>query len=259
MDPDTSLVQQIESFVDSSSTPAQQTASVNSIASLLKNDLITLEYLVKEMELYLTTTDHILRARGILLLAEVLGHLHPKTLDRTTIHTLVGFFSERLADWRALRGALVGCLALVRRKIDTGAVTGIDAKMLAQSFLENLQVQSLGQHDRKLCFKLLEGLLDHYPESISELGDHIVYGVCEAIEGEKDPQCLMHVFHIVEGLAQNFPDSSGPVATVAEDLFDIIGRYFPIHYTHPKSEDVDVSRDDLSRALMMAFSATPFF
>ncbi|XP_010665895.1 MMS19 nucleotide excision repair protein homolog isoform X3 [Beta vulgaris subsp. vulgaris] len=131
--------------------------------------------------------------------------------------------------------------------------------MLAQSFLENLQVQSLGQHDRKLCFELLECLLDRHPESLAALGDHIVYGVCEAIEGEKDPQCLMHVFHIVEGLAHNFPDPSGPVASFAEDLFDIIGRYFPIHYTHPKSEDVDVSRDDLSRALMMAFSASPFF
>ncbi|XP_021765348.1 MMS19 nucleotide excision repair protein homolog isoform X2 [Chenopodium quinoa] len=257
MEPHTSLIKQIESFVDSSATSAQQIASVNSIVSLLKNDSITMEFLVKEMELYLTTTDHILRARGILLLAEVLGHLQTKPLDRTTIHTLVGFFSERLADWRALRGALVGCLALVRRKFNAGVITGTDAKILAQSFLENLQVQSLGQHDRKLCFEFLEGLLNRYPESISTLGDHVVYGVCEAIEGEKDPQCLMHVFHIVEGLAQIFPDPSGPVANFAEDFFDIIGRYFPIHYTH--SEDVDISREDLSRALMMAFSASPFF
>ncbi|XP_021749612.1 MMS19 nucleotide excision repair protein homolog isoform X2 [Chenopodium quinoa] len=259
MEPHTSLIKQIESFVDSSATPAQQIACVKSIASLLKNDSITMEFLVKEMELYLTTTDHILRARGILLLAEVLGHLQTKPLDRTTIHTLVGFFSERLADWRALRGALVGCLALVRRKINAGVVTGTDAKILTQSFLENVQVQSLGQHDRKLCFELLEDLLNRYPGSISALGDHVVYGVCEAIEGEKDPQCLMHVFHIVEGLARVFPDPSGPVANFAEDFFDIIGRYFPIHYTHPKSEDVDISREDLSRALMMAFSASPFF
>ena len=66
-------------------------------------------------------------------------------------------------------------------------------------------------------------------------GDHVVYGVCEAIEGEKDPQCLMHVFRIVEGLAKIFPKPSGPLATFAEDLFDIIGCYFPIHYTHVSS------------------------
>lgn len=54
------------------------------------------------------------------------------------------------ADWRALRGALVGCLALLRRKPSAGSVTASDAKAAAQSYLQNLQVQSLGQHDRKV-------------------------------------------------------------------------------------------------------------
>ncbi|XP_074312498.1 MMS19 nucleotide excision repair protein homolog [Silene latifolia] len=254
-----SIIKNIETYVNSSTSIAQQNASAKAIASLLKNDKITMEYLVREMELYLTTTDDILRARGLLLLAEVLGLLQLKHLNDVTIHTLVGFFTERLTDWRALRGALVGCLSLVRRKKTVGVITVTDAKALAQSYLENLQVQSLGQHDRKLCFELLDCLLDRYPESFSNLGDHLVYGVCEAIEGEKDPQCLVHVFHIVEGVSRIYPDPAGPVASVAEELFDTIGRYFPIHYTHPKNEDVDVSRDDLSRALMMAFSASPFF
>jgi DNA repair/transcription protein MET18/MMS19 len=56
------------------------------------------------------------------------------------------------ADWKALRGALVGCLALMRRKSSAGVVTSTDAKAVAQSFLQNLQVQSLGQHDRKVIF-----------------------------------------------------------------------------------------------------------
>ena len=54
------------------------------------------------------------------------------------------------ADWKALRGALVGCLALMRRKSSAGVVTSTDAKAVAESFLQNLQVQSLGQHDRKV-------------------------------------------------------------------------------------------------------------
>ena len=56
------------------------------------------------------------------------------------------------ADWRALRGALVGCLALIRRKSVVGMVTGTDAKAIVQSFLEYLQVQSLGQYDRKVNY-----------------------------------------------------------------------------------------------------------
>ena len=54
------------------------------------------------------------------------------------------------ADWKALRGALVGCLALMRRKSSAGVFTSTDAKAVAESFLQNLQVQSLGQHDRKV-------------------------------------------------------------------------------------------------------------
>ncbi|GAB2222290.1 hypothetical protein Drorol1_Dr00013501 [Drosera rotundifolia] len=72
-------------------------------------------------------------------------------------------------------------------------------------------------------------------------GDHLVYGVCQAIEGEKDPHCLMLIFRIVKVLAEMFPDPTGPVANVAEEIFDNLGRYFPIHYTH------------------MAFASTPFF
>ncbi|GAB2269368.1 hypothetical protein Dimus_004288 [Dionaea muscipula] len=253
------LIQHIESFVDSTRSPSQQPASVDAVATLVQNDVFTMEELAREMEMYLTTTDNILRARGILFLAEVLAALASKPLDTATIHSLIGFFSERLSDWRALRGALVGCLALIRRKIKVGRVTGNDARALAESYLQNLEVQSLGQHDRKLCFELLECLMDRYPGEIAALGDHLVYGVCQAIDGEKDPQCLMLTFRIVEVLAGLFPDPSGPLVNVAEDIFDILGCYFPIHYSHPKSEDVDVSRGKLSMALMLAFSSTPFF
>lgn len=56
------------------------------------------------------------------------------------------------ADWQAVRGALVGCLALIRRKSVVGMVIGSDAKAIAQSFLLHLQVQSLGQYDRKVNY-----------------------------------------------------------------------------------------------------------
>lgn len=54
------------------------------------------------------------------------------------------------ADWQALRGALIGCLALLRRRNTFGMVKGGDAKILAESFLKNVQVQSLAVEDRKV-------------------------------------------------------------------------------------------------------------
>ncbi|THF99081.1 hypothetical protein TEA_007038 [Camellia sinensis var. sinensis] len=136
------------------------------------------------------------------------------------------------ADWKALRGAIVGCLALLKRKSNVGMVTVNEARAVVQSYLQNLQVQSLGQHDRKICFELLECILDCYPDAVVALGDNLVYGICEAIDGEKDPECLMITFHIVEVLARLFPDPLGPLASFAADLFEILGCYFPIHFTH---------------------------
>ncbi|KAF3450688.1 hypothetical protein FNV43_RR06777 [Rhamnella rubrinervis] len=253
------LTQRIESFVDASRSPTQQAASLDAITSLVKNDLLTIENLVREMEMYLTTTDTVIRARGTLLLAEVLTNLASKPLDNATIHSLIKFFSDRLADWRALRGALVGCLALLRRKTSAGTVIASDAKGVAESYLHNLQVQSLGQHDRKLCFELLECLFESYSNELASLGDVLIYGICEAVDGEKDPHCLMQAFHIIEVLVRLFPDPSGPLASYCADLSEFLGRYFPIHFTHPNGEEVDVKRDDLSRALMLAFSSTPLF
>ncbi|KAG4972532.1 hypothetical protein JHK85_038953 [Glycine max] len=165
----TQLTRHIESYVDSSS-PTHQAASLNAIASLVNTDALTLEALIRELEMYLTTTDNVVRARGILLLAEVMTHIESKPLNSATIHSLVGFFKDRLADWRAVRGALVGCLALIRRKSVVGMVTDSDATTIAQSFLQYMQVQSLGQHyDRKLCFELLDCLLERYFDAVTTL------------------------------------------------------------------------------------------
>lgn len=131
------------------------------------------------------------------------------------------------AERKALRGAIVGCLAPMRRKSSSGVVTSTDAKAVAQVFLQNLQVQSLGQHDRKLCFELLECLLERYPSTVAPMGDELIYGICEVVDSEKDPQCLMLTFHIVEVLVQLFPDTSGPFASFAGDLFEILSCYFP--------------------------------
>lgn len=63
-------------------------------------------------------------------------------------------------------------------------------------------------------------------------GEDLFYAISEAIDGEKDPHCLILTFHIVELLVQIFPDPSGPLASFCGDLFEFLGCYFPIHFTH---------------------------
>jgi DNA repair/transcription protein MET18/MMS19 len=54
------------------------------------------------------------------------------------------------SDWQALRGALVGCLALLHRKRTVGSIIIADVKRLLETFLQNVQVQSLAAADRKV-------------------------------------------------------------------------------------------------------------
>ncbi|CAH8362109.1 unnamed protein product [Eruca vesicaria subsp. sativa] len=254
------LTEHLESFVDVTRSPSHHADSLKAIASSLEKGVLSINQLVVEMDMYLTTTDDVIRARGILLLAEMLNHLKEKPLDTAVVQSLAGFFTAKLAEWKSVRGALTGCLALIKRKDVAGLVTATDAEAMAKAMIKSVQVQSLALHDRKICFELLECLLEQYPEAMINMGNLIVYATCEAIDGEKDPPCLMIAFHIVELLTQLFPSpSSSPLAAEASDLFDIISCYFPLHYTHTKGDEASIPREELSRRLSLAISSTPFF
>ncbi|KAL3521072.1 hypothetical protein ACH5RR_019221 [Cinchona calisaya] len=103
----------------------------------------------------------------------------------------------------------------------------------------NLHVLYLGQHDWK--------------------SDELFYTICESMEEEVYPPCLVFSFHTVQDAAQLFPSSSSPCAKYACDLFEILSRYFPIHNTHPKGECMGFSREEPSKAVFLASSSAPFF
>ncbi|CAM6032453.1 unnamed protein product [Sphagnum compactum] len=239
------LIPHIEAYVNSESSAAEQVLSSILLSRLLQS--------VTGLEMYLTTTDNVIRARGIQLLAEILVGLSVMPLEDTVVHSLTIFFGARLADWHSLRAALLGSLTLLRRAPHVGAVVGEDAREVARLALENLHVQALAQHDRMLCLEFFQCLLSRHGAAIAPLGGDLVFGVCAAIEEEKDPRCLLLVFRIVELLTLVFPDSDGPVADCAEDLFDIVSRYFPISF-NPVS-----SFNNLYRDVQRVFACTPLF
>ncbi|VAI80609.1 unnamed protein product [Triticum turgidum subsp. durum] len=56
-----------------------------------------------------------------------------------------------------------------------------------------------------------------------------------------------------------FPDPSGIADQFASDLFELLSKYFPVYFTHGAGDNLGVTRDELSRALMHAFCASPYF
>jgi DNA repair/transcription protein MET18/MMS19 len=75
--------------------------------------------------------------------------------------------------------------------------------------------------------------------------------MCEAIDEEKDPECLKLSFNLVEAVMKLFPDPSGLAAQYASEVFEILSKYYPIYFTHGVGDDLDATRDDLSKALMV--------
>ncbi|CAK9233389.1 unnamed protein product [Sphagnum jensenii] len=249
------LIPHIEAYVNSESSAAEQAAGCRAIIDQLLLGRITINEVVTGLEMYLTTTDNVIRARGIQLLAEILVGLSVMPLEDTVVHSLTIFFGARLADWHSLRAALLGSLTLLRRAPHVGAVVGEDAREVARLALENLHVQALAQHDRMLCLEFFQCLLSRHGAAIAPLGGDLVFGVCAAIEEEKDPRCLLLVFRIVESLTLVFPDSDGPVADCAEDLFDIVSRYFPISFNPVSYTAFNILYWDVQRV----FACTPLF
>ncbi|KAI5079368.1 hypothetical protein GOP47_0004847 [Adiantum capillus-veneris] len=241
------------------STFAHLIASREAIADLISQNVLSLSQLVMEMGDILTSTDAVVRARGILLLGELWVQLFEKPLEDKVIHHFATFFSARLEDWHSLHGALLGTLALSKRGKDVGAISNEDAIAVLESALENLQVQALAQQNRMLCLELLECFLLCHSEAVTFHGAIFAERLCDIIDGEKDPRCLLIGFHVVELATQMFPDPTGPIGRVSEELFGIISCYFPVSFNPAPDDERGITREDISVVLMHCFGSTKLF
>ena len=94
----------------------------------------------------LTSTGEQKRARGMRLLAEVLGTALASQLPEASAHHMLAFFCDRLKDAPCLSESLSGILALLRYR----EVSGPGGILVAQTMLAELAVQCGGQQwDRR--------------------------------------------------------------------------------------------------------------
>jgi hypothetical protein len=186
------------------------------------------------------------------------------SLQDTAIHSLSEFFASRLADFPSLRGALTGALALLQRPPQVGALHLDDVFNLSKAIVTEVHVQSLTAVDRLLSYELLETLIESHPAAIQALGGDFLEGLVAAIDGEKDPRCLLLAFRLVEIVPTTyengrFPGGEAHLKEAAEELFEVIAVYFPISFNPPPNDTRGIMREDLVLGLERALSATPLF
>lgn len=126
--------------------------------------------------------------------------------------------------------------------VSTAALPGLDLLLkhphistqksleIVQKILKEIHVQSLVQSDRHLIFSMLKYILAS--ESIVSLvkqqkyDTDFVFGLIQAIDGEKDPRNLVSCFECIRLACSQL--NLGPFV---DETFEVFACYFPIDFT----------------------------
>ena len=148
---------------------------------------------------------------------------------------------------------------------------GDDAAREVVRGLTDTHVPSLDQPLRHASLSLLRHLLrtPRWVASLSaqqdglsaaEAASHFGTFFVLAMEGEKDPRCLVvaleaaqRVLHAFAGLIVAAPGGDD----VLTELFDVTACYFPITFTPPPNDPHGITQAQLSGLLLSVFTATP--
>lgn len=71
-----------------------------------------------------------------------------------------------------------------------------------------------------------------------------VYGVINAIDGERDPRMLLLIFEFIPTFLKTYP-----LYHLVEEMFEVLACYFPVDF-HPSPNDAaSITRDALAQKL----------
>ncbi|GAA5990089.1 hypothetical protein JCM10908_005818 [Rhodotorula pacifica] len=202
---------------------------------------------VKELAEALTSDADATRARGVLLLSEVVIKMDKSVLDRQMTKTLTTFFVDKLSE----KASLVPCATALTELVKAPTFGTGEGMEVARGILSSVNLKSHPQAIRHSVYVLLDHLMTHARPALQRLGSDFISGYCSLVEGEKDPRNLMISFSLVKVVLLEFDTAKN-----IEELFDITFCYFPITFTPPPDDPYGISSEDLIIALRGCLSAT---
>eukprot|EP00873_Tetraselmis_striata_P040651 jgi/Tetstr1/460915/TSEL_006068.t1 len=134
---------------------------------------------------------------------------------------------------------------------------------MAKAMLEGVHIQSMQAADRLLAFEAIIIMLKEYAQGLVNAEVDLVELLIRAIDGEKDPRCLLHAFECVTAISKLCP----PVGAVLPEpdpdqwaeLQACIICYFPISFHPPPGAKKPITREQLVAGLQAAMCAHPLF
>uniref|UniRef100_A0AC35GL96 MMS19 nucleotide excision repair protein n=1 Tax=Panagrolaimus sp. PS1159 TaxID=55785 RepID=A0AC35GL96_9BILA len=177
---------------------------------------------------------------GLTKLVYVLQKLPNDCLDETEVGSLLEFFLTRL-EGSALRSGCVVTgihhLILHSKNLPSGCEVPI-----FQSIYSESTVQCFSQPDRTELFEILDFFLKYRRQGLKSLGSEFILCFMRAVNGERDPRCLLQVFKLYLDVVKDFD-----LGVYCEDFFELLAVYYPLEYT--PADTFKISREMLSSGL----------
>uniref|UniRef100_A0A0K0E0E4 MMS19 nucleotide excision repair protein n=1 Tax=Strongyloides stercoralis TaxID=6248 RepID=A0A0K0E0E4_STRER len=125
-----------------------------------------------------------------------------------------------------------------------------------QGIFKDADVQSWKVSDRSYLFDIFSFLIqtEERINNLKILESDIVLAFVTASNGEKDPRLLMKVFKIFLQIVKHFS-----LGHFVEDMFDVVACYYPVEYTPPENDTINITREMLSTACEKCLLSTKSF
>lgn len=253
-----------------------------SSVTIADRNICTLPKLIQLMEPQLTSENVKVRNRATLLLSELLHHSDVYLSHGPTLSMLIKFYTSRLHDYPSVSPCLHGLISLFEKHIPSmlqshvsvaasGSMSTLPAPLPlpVMSVYEALDmnlpspVQGLAQSIRFKIFSLLLSIcgciqrhsvsreifdiFSGFEEEQAGKVQMLLSILCNSVEGEKDPRCLLLTLRLVKDTLQLFPDSlvdpvgaargktsiTSKTTDIASRLYGCVACYFPITFTPP--------------------------
>uniref|UniRef100_A0AAX7U4Z5 MMS19 nucleotide excision repair protein n=1 Tax=Astatotilapia calliptera TaxID=8154 RepID=A0AAX7U4Z5_ASTCA len=212
-----------------------QDSKAKDAAKGVKDGKFTVLQLVEALGSSLTSSQPHTRARGVLLLSEVLQECY-RDLTEREVEVLIAFYENRLKDHYVVTPPVLKGLKELTKC--TNLPPGSAVSML-RSVFQDIHVQ----------------VRLSYCCTFKGLGADFVFGFVQSMDGERDPRNLLLAFQI----AKNLIHRGYELGKFTEELFEVTSCYFPIDFSPPPNDPHGITREELVQALRAVLTGTPNF
>lgn len=206
---------------------------------------------VEELGPALTHKDVEIRLKGTKFLSDLLRSVPNDLLDANQLTFITTFYCDRMKDHHSIAPqVVVGLLAIVHMK---QLPRNLPVQILQQLFA-NIPCQSQVRNDRGNIISIIQHLSDNFAPELEAMGADFIYGVIQAVEGERDPRNLVFLFEFMPRFISMYS-----LRHLTEEMFEVFSCYFPIDF-HPSPNDPQaITRDKLAEKLAVCLCASNGF